>query len=63
VCKRCGKPNDDCDFALCVWCYLEQAEDDVARNIACGGRFYPSVKKEVSNDKVDIKEVASNPIR
>ena len=44
-CKRCGSPNNDCDFAICYECFLDQAEDDLERNMILGGRFYPSVKE------------------
>ena len=55
-CKRCGSPNNDCDFAICYECFLDQAEDDLTRNMICGGKFYPSVK-EVQDVKMDESEV------
>ena len=25
VCERCGRPNDDCHFKICVWCHIVYA--------------------------------------
>jgi len=57
ICKVCEQPNSDCEFAICTWCWLEMTDDDTIRNIALGGRFYPSVKQEVTNEQVDKQEV------
>ena len=39
ICERCGGPNGDCEFRICVVCHLKE-EDDARRNLMAGGRFY-----------------------
>ena len=47
-CERCGGPNDDCGFRLCIVCHLQERDDDTRRNLISGGRFYgePLLNKE-----------------
>lgn len=63
VCERCGKPNDDCHFRICVWCHLE-GQDEPGKNLTLGGNFYEKGKiipktgmQEVNNEQVDKQEV------
>jgi len=50
ICKRCGKPNDDCEFAVCTNCYLEMTEDEVVKDMVMGGRFNrEKLEKESEN--------------
>jgi len=53
ICERCGRPNDDCHFKICVWCHLEGA-DETTKNLTLGGKFYT---QEVTNEQVDVKEM------
>lgn len=40
ICSRCKKQMDDCEFTVCINCYLEMSDDEVNSNIVSGGRFY-----------------------
>ena len=31
---------EDCEFTVCIRCYLEMTDDDAKKNLVSGGRFY-----------------------
>ena len=37
---------DECEFTVCIWCFLEMSDDDVKKNLVSGGRFYSDIEKE-----------------
>lgn len=49
ICKRCGKPNDECEFSVCVNCYIEMSDDEVKKNMVSGGRFYGEKLEEMKD--------------
>jgi len=44
LCIKCGKPMNDCEFTVCLNCYLGMTDDEVNKNPATGGRFYEKEK-------------------
>jgi hypothetical protein len=49
---------DECDFAVCVRCYLDMSDDEVKQNIVSGGRFYPRTDRNQKRIGKDSKEDA-----
>jgi hypothetical protein len=46
LCVRCNKPMEDCEFTVCISCYLEMPDDEATKNLKTGGRFYEKEPKE-----------------
>ena len=47
-CKKCGKPSE-CEFSVCINCFLEMSDGEATKNMASGGRFYV--------EKLEIRKV------
>ena len=54
LCTRCNKPMEDCEFTVCINCYLEMTDEEVKKNMFLGGRFYGGELNELQKTpKVD----------